>query len=263
MSLSRSAFCSALCSCLAHSAALGFAATLVVSSPLSLSRAVKVTLLQRAVPLPIGEDGGLGKGASAPVIEKMPSFVPPPQVRPKPQLAAKPKPIAKRPPQPAVIASLAPVEPRQQVASLALPPIAAPVAGKVESGAGREGAPRNGGEGASGSGGKMGTGSGGGGGEGRGGRVLARPDYHVNPKPLYPMIARRLGAQGVVLLRVQVREDGTVAAVELAHSSGFAVLDDSATRTVRESWRFLPARIDGSPVASWVEVPIRFVLEDS
>ena len=262
MSLSRSAFCSALCSCLAHSAALGLAATLVVSSPLSLSRAVKVTLLQRAVPLPIGEDGGLGKGAPAPVTEKMPSFVPPPQARPKPQLAAKPKPIAKRPPQPAVIASLAPVEP-PQVASLVLPPIAVPVAGKVESGAGREEVPGNGGEGASGSGSETGTGTGGGGGEGRGGGVIVRPDYHVNPKPPYPMIARRLGAQGVVLLRVQVREDGSVAAVELAHSSGFAVLDDSATRTVRESWRFLPARIDGSPVASWVEVPIRFVLKDS
>jgi protein TonB len=77
------------------------------------------------------------------------------------------------------------------------------------------------------------------------------------------MLARRLGAQGVVLLRVQVREDGTVATVELARSSGFSMLDDSATRTVRESWRFVPARIDDAPVASWVEVPIRFVLEDS
>lgn len=98
---------------------------------------------------------------------------------------------------------------------------------------------------------------------GQGSGVSARPDYNVNPKPLYPLIARRLGAQGVVLLRVQVREDGSVATVELARSSGFALLDDSAARTVRESWRFLPARVDGAPVASWVEVPIRFVLEDS
>ena len=263
MSLSRPAFCSALCSCLAHSAALGLAAGLVVSSPVSLSRAVKVTLLQRAVPLPIGEHGSPGEETATPVTEKMPSFVPPPQARSKPQLAAKPKPIAKRIPQPAVIASLAPVEPWQQVASRASPPVAAPVADEVESSAGREKVLGNGSEGASGSGGKTGTGTGGGGGEGRGGGVSARPDYSVNPKPPYPMIARRLGAQGVVTLRVHVREDGTVAAVELAHSSGFAVLDESATRTVRESWRFLPARIDGSPVASWVEVPIRFVLEDS
>jgi TonB family protein len=102
----------------------------------------------------------------------------------------------------------------------------------------------------------------GGGREGRIG-IVAQPDYGVNPKPPYPMLARRLGAQGVVLLRVQVREDGAVVTVELARSSGFSMLDDSATRTVRESWRFVPARIDGAPIASWVEVPIRFVLEDS
>jgi protein TonB len=77
------------------------------------------------------------------------------------------------------------------------------------------------------------------------------------------MLARRLGAQGIVLLRVQVRADGTVAAVELARSSGFSMLDDSAARTVRESWRFVPARIGDAPTASWGEVPIRFVLEDS
>jgi protein TonB len=85
----------------------------------------------------------------------------------------------------------------------------------------------------------------------------------VNPKPPYPLIARRLGAQGVVTLRVQVREDGSVATIELAQSSGFAVLDDSAIRTVRDSWHFVPGRLDGTPVVSWVEVPIRFVLEDS
>src|SRR5262249_38177959 len=188
MGLSRSAFCSALCSGLAHSAALSLAATLVVSSPPSLSRAVKVTLLQRAVPLPVGEDGGLGKGAPAPVTEKMSPLVPQPQARPKPRLAQKPKLTAKRLPQPVTIASLAPVEPRQQVASLVLPPIAASGASEVESGAEREEAPGNGGEGASGSGGKTGTGVGGGVGEGRGGGVSARPDYSINPKPPYPMI---------------------------------------------------------------------------
>jgi len=263
MGLSRAAFCSALCSCLAHSTALGLAATLIVSAPQSQSHVVKVTLLQRAVPLPVGGNEDSGKGAPAPATEKMPSIVPQPQTRPKPQLEPTPKPVAKRPPQPAVIASPAPVGAPQQVASLVLPPIAASGADGVGADLERAEVTENGGEGAGGSGGRTGTGAGAGGGAGKGGGVSARPDYNVNPKPPYPMLARRLGAQGVVLLRVQVREDGTVAAVELARSSGFALLDDSATRTVRESWRFLPARVDGAPVASWVEVPIRFVLEDS
>jgi protein TonB len=77
------------------------------------------------------------------------------------------------------------------------------------------------------------------------------------------LIARRIGAQGEVLLRVLVRHDGSVASVELAQSSGFSLLDESATRTVRDSWRFIPAQHDGTPVDSWVEVPIKFVLADS
>ena len=263
MGLSRSAFYSALCSCLAHSAALGLAATLVVSSPPNLSWAVRITLLQRPVPLPVGDSGDPGKGAPAPVTEKMPAVVPQPRAHPKPQAEPRPKPVTKRPSQPAVIASPAPVETPQQVASLVLPPVAASGADRIGADLSRIEATGNGGEGAGGSGGRTGTGAGAGGGVGQGSGVSARPDYNVNPKPLYPLIARRLGAQGVVLLRVQVREDGSVAAVELARSSGFALLDDSATRTVRESWRFLPARVDGAPVASWVEVPIRFVLEDS
>ena len=98
---------------------------------------------------------------------------------------------------------------------------------------------------------------------GRGGSpggTSARPAYGVNPKPSYPLIARRMGAQGVVLLRVHVRADGSVAEVTVAQSSGFSQLDDSALQTVRGSWRFVPARLDGVPVESWVEVPIRFVL---
>ena len=261
MGLSRSTFYSALGSCLAHSTALGLASTLIVSSPSSLSRVVKVTLWQPAVPLPVGESGSPSAGTLAPEPEKRQSLVLQPQARPAPQLTPKPKPIAKRPPRPTVAAS-PPVKP-QQVASSVLPPITDSIASEISTGVGREEVTGNDKEGTSGGGSKAGVGTGSGVGEGKGGGNSARPDYSVNPKPPYPLIARRLGAQGIVILRVQVREDGSVAAVELARSSGFTMLDDSATRTVRESWRFLPARIDGSPVASWVEVPIRFVLEDS
>jgi protein TonB len=95
------------------------------------------------------------------------------------------------------------------------------------------------------------------------GGTSARPDYDVNPQPPYPLIARHMGTQGTVLLHVHVRADGSVAEAEVKHSSGSTVLDDSALRTVRESWRFVPARLDGISVESWVEVPIRFVLKES
>ena len=58
------------------------------------------------------------------------------------------------------------------------------------------------------------------------------------------------------------RADGHPATVAIVQSSGFAPLDDSALSTVRDHWRFVPARRDGEPVESRVTVPIRFRLED-
>ena len=106
-----------------------------------------------------------------------------------------------------------------------------------------------------------GTGAGGDGtgGDGSGG---ARVAYGSNPLPPYPLVARRLGKEGVVLLDVLVAPDGHAADVRIARSSGFAALDDSALTTVRDHWRFIPARHDGEPVASRVTVPIRFRLEE-
>jgi len=65
------------------------------------------------------------------------------------------------------------------------------------------------------------------------------------------------------VLRVLIGEDGTVKRVEIAQSSGFDSLDDSAVQTVRTRWRFVAARRDGVAVESWVEVPIRFALTEA
>ena len=111
-----------------------------------------------------------------------------------------------------------------------------------------------------GSAGGGGSGSGGGDGTGGDGSGGARVAYGQNPLPPYPLIARRLGMEGVVLLDVLVAPDGRAAEVRLARSSGHPQLDDSAVRTVRERWRFIPARRDGAAVESRVTVPIRFRL---
>src|SRR5207253_1575822 len=93
-----------------------------------------------------------------------------------------------------------------------------------------------------------------------GGGGAARAPYATNPPPPYPLVARRLGKEGVVLLEVLVAPDGRAMDVRMIHSSGFAPLDESAVTTVRERWRFVPARRDGVPVESRVTVPIRFRL---
>lgn len=80
-----------------------------------------------------------------------------------------------------------------------------------------------------------------------------------NPKPPYPLAARRQGAEGRVMLRAQVLEDGRCSEVHIVRGSGHALLDESALTTVRR-WRFLPATRAGVAVISWVEVPIHFQL---
>jgi protein TonB len=109
-------------------------------------------------------------------------------------------------------------------------------------------------------GGGHGGGGGGGGGDGSGGAQAA---YGTNPLPPYPLAARRLGMEGVTLLDVLVAPDGKPVDVRVQKSSGFASLDDSALKTVRERWRFVPAREGGTPVESRVTVPIRFRLSDA
>ena len=85
----------------------------------------------------------------------------------------------------------------------------------------------------------------------------AQPDYRRNPKPAYPLAARRRRQEGLVLLSVKVSEEGIAARVTLKQSSGFRLLDEAALETVRD-WEFEPARIGEFAVESEIEVPVRF-----
>lgn len=111
-------------------------------------------------------------------------------------------------------------------------------------------------------GGGGGTGGGAGGGDGSG-SGYAHVAYGRNPGPEYPVEARRRAEEGTVLLRIEVGADGSVERVEIAQSSGFESLDDSATETVRRRWQFVPALRDGTAVESWCMVPIRFALTEA
>lgn len=236
-----------------HILLLGWIAGVPVANKLdSMVDILKVSLIEPPTPLPIGELAGPESpepGPAPPPAEvATPEPIPPPPV-------AEPEPV----PEPARPVE-AVEEPPAPVAPLVeRPSITAPSAGGAKHGGGDGAAAPSSVAGAGGvPGGTQASGSGvGGGGSG------ARPDYHVNPKPPYPRMARRLGIQGVVVLRIYVLKDGSVGRVKVQRSSGFGSLDKSALRTVRSSWRFLPARHDGVTVDSWVEVPIKFTLDAS
>lgn len=88
----------------------------------------------------------------------------------------------------------------------------------------------------------------------------AIPRYDVNPQPPYPIVARRRGYEGTVLLAVRVMEDGSVGGVKVARSSGYKVLDRSALKAVR-TWRFIPGKRGDGPVEMEVQVPLTFRLK--
>ena len=89
---------------------------------------------------------------------------------------------------------------------------------------------------------------------------FARPDYGANPVPRYPPLAREKGYQGTVYIRAFVERDGRVGNLAVDRSSGYEILDRAAVESVRE-WTFLPAQKDQKPVASWVLLPVKFVLK--
>lgn len=87
----------------------------------------------------------------------------------------------------------------------------------------------------------------------------AHPDYRRNPEPDYPVAARRRGQQGTVVLLVMVDAGGKPTEISVQQTSGFELLDQAAVRAV-QTWEFEPARVGTTPVASRIEVPVRFTL---
>jgi protein TonB len=82
-----------------------------------------------------------------------------------------------------------------------------------------------------------------------------------NPRPAYPLLAIRQGAQGQVLLLAEVLAEGRAGRIELEKSSGHALLDAAAMNAVR-AWRFSPARKNGLLTVQTVRIPIHFNLKD-
>ncbi|MEN8780955.1 MAG: energy transducer TonB [Desulfobacterales bacterium] len=88
----------------------------------------------------------------------------------------------------------------------------------------------------------------------------ALPDYNTNPPISYPKRARRKGYEGTVVLEVLVNRNGKVDDLRILASSGYAILDRSAVKSVK-TWSFKPAKKGKDTVDMWVQVPVRFKLE--
>lgn len=115
----------------------------------------------------------------------------------------------------------------------------------------------------SGSGGGTGDGNGdgygSGSGEGSGGRETTGIQILSAPAPAYPESARRAGISGTTVVGMTVSTDGSVSSAWVEISSGNSTLDSAAVSAVY-SWRFVPAKQNGTPVTANSRVPITFNL---
>jgi protein TonB len=81
--------------------------------------------------------------------------------------------------------------------------------------------------------------------------------------PPYPPMARRLGQQGTVILSITVAADGSVSAAQIATSSGFPELDQTAVGWVKAHWRYKPAMQGGVAVPSTTQAAVKFDLKQA
>lgn len=84
--------------------------------------------------------------------------------------------------------------------------------------------------------------------------------YIQPPQPEYPAIAKRMGEEGKVILRVLVNEQGRAERIDVHKSSGYARLDEAARIAVSRAV-FKPYLDDGKALAVYALVPIVFQLD--
>lgn len=80
------------------------------------------------------------------------------------------------------------------------------------------------------------------------------------PPPKYPDSLRRAGVSGVVAVALVIDERGTVIEAAVTKSSNAAF--DLPSVEALKSWRFRPARVDGTAVRVRVTVPMHFNVSD-
>lgn len=89
--------------------------------------------------------------------------------------------------------------------------------------------------------------------------IAALPVYA--PRPLYPVLERRHGREGRVMLALFVDDSGRVSQAKVRQTSGSEAFDTAALNAVMR-WRFTPARDrNGRALSRWCTVRILFQMD--
>jgi periplasmic protein TonB len=81
--------------------------------------------------------------------------------------------------------------------------------------------------------------------------------FSSSPLPRYPQAWKQRGLRGTVVLRLTVNTAGKIERLEIATSSGYSELDNSAVQAV-QFWTARPASRNGVAVATTVLLPVVF-----
>jgi protein TonB len=76
----------------------------------------------------------------------------------------------------------------------------------------------------------------------------------------YPMVARRLGQEGVVLVEARIGRDGRLEGAEIKHGSGYPLLDKDALRLLEAAAETARDRLQPERPTR-LEIPIAYRLE--
>lgn len=97
--------------------------------------------------------------------------------------------------------------------------------------------------------------------------IVSKASYNdpslQNPQPKYPIISRKEGESGEVILLIKVGKDGKPIDIIVHKSSGFQRLDNASMYAVKV-WNFKPAKNKlGFDVDSVIQIPFIFKLDNS
>jgi protein TonB len=89
---------------------------------------------------------------------------------------------------------------------------------------------------------------------------VGSPRFTHRESPIYPFMARKLGKEGKVVLRLTLDAQGQLQGVDTIETNGFGFAE-SASAAIRKS-TFAPAVKNGCAISSQVLVQVRFVLHE-
>jgi protein TonB len=78
-------------------------------------------------------------------------------------------------------------------------------------------------------------------------------------EPEYPEIAKKARIEGIVVLEAIINKDGTVGNIKVLRSLN-PILDQAAIKAVKQ-WKYIPGKVNGKPVNSYLTVTVRFILK--